>query len=86
MIEHARSLVSRQLLKLGGEPELRIGVKTDNGHQIVDVSGLNLDQPMRMEDAINHSPGVVENGIFARRPADVLVLARAAGVELVCAK
>lgn len=86
VIEHARSLVSRQLLKLGGEPALRIGVKTDNGHQIVDVSGLNLDQPMSMEDAINHIPGVVENGIFARRPADVLVLARAAGVELVCAK
>ena len=86
VIEHARSLVSRQLLKLGGEPELRIGVKTDNGHQIVDVSGLNLDQPMSMEDAINHIPGVVENGIFARRPADVWVLARAAGVELVCAK
>lgn len=83
VIAHARSLVSRHLVKLGGEPELRIGFETDNGHQIVDVRGLNLDLPMSMEDAINQIPGVVENGLFARHPAHVLIIGRPGGVEVV---
>lgn len=83
VLPHARSLVSRQLVKLGGEPELRIGFTSDNGNQIVDVRGFNLDQPLSMEDAINRIPGVVDNGVFARYPADVLVLGRATGAELI---
>lgn len=82
VLPHARSLVSRQLLKLGGEPELRIGFTSDNGNQIVDVRGLNLDQPLSMEDTLNQIPGVVDNGLFARFPAHVLVLGRAAGAEV----
>ncbi|MCP2039492.1 ribose 5-phosphate isomerase A [Neisseria sp. HSC-16F19] len=82
VLPHARSLVSRQLLKLGGEPELRIGFTSDNGNQIVDVRGLNIDQPLTLEDAINQIPGVVDNGIFARFPAHVLILGRASGAEV----
>ncbi len=83
VVPHARSLVSRQLLKLGGEPEMRIGFRTDNGNEIVDVRGLDLDQPLSMETAINQIAGVVENGIFARHPAHVLVLGRPGGAEVI---
>ena len=82
VLPHARSLVSRQLLKLGGEPELRIGFTSDNGNQIVDVRGLNIDQPLSLEDDINRIPGVVDNGIFARFPAHVLILGRASGAQV----
>lgn len=83
VIGHARSLVARYLVKLGGDPELRIGFVTDNGHQIIDVSGLDLNLPMSMEDTLNQIPGVVENGLFARHPAHVLILGRPDGVEII---
>lgn len=86
VIPHARSLVSRQLVKLGGEPELRLGFVTDNGNQIVDVSHLNIQEPIKLEDAINAIPGVVDNGLFARRAADVLILARHSGVDILHAE
>ncbi|MDF7676375.1 ribose-5-phosphate isomerase RpiA [Neisseriaceae bacterium ESL0693] len=78
--ENARSLVARQLVKMGGEPELRLGCKTDHGNVILDVRHLNLNEPLKMEHQINEIAGVVENGLFAARPADVLLLARASGV------
>lgn len=86
VIPEARSLVSRQLVKLGGEPELRLGFTTDNGNQIVDVSHLTINEPIKMEDAINAIPGVVDNGLFAHRPADLLILARKNGVEILRAE
>lgn len=81
VIDMARSSVARRLVKLGGEPELRHGFTTDNGHVILDVHNLRIDNPIAMEDAINAIPGVVTVGLFARRRADVLLVASAAGVE-----
>lgn len=83
VIPTARSLVSRQLLKLGGKPELRIGFTTASGHEIVDVHGLAINEPLTLEDTINKIPGVVENGLFARHPAHVLVLGKAGGAEVI---
>lgn len=81
VIPMARSFVARELVKLGGMPELRQGVTTDNGNLILDVRGLTIMKPMELEGEINQIPGVVTNGIFARRPADVLLLAGASGVR-----
>ncbi len=81
VIPMARSFVARELVKLGGMPELRQGVTTDNGNLILDVRGLTILNPVELETAINMIPGVVANGIFARRPADVLLLATAEGVK-----
>ncbi len=83
VIPMARSLVSRQLLALGGEPELRIGFTTDSGHQIVDVHGMDLSRPLSSEDQINQISGVVDNGLFARNAANILVLGKADGVEVI---
>lgn len=82
VVPHARSLVSRKLLAMGGQPELRIGFTTFNGNQIVDVHGLNIDLPVTMEDEINKITGVVENGIFGREAADVLVLGTQQGAKV----
>lgn len=82
----ARSMVSRQLVKLGGRPELRIGFRSAGGNEIVDVEGLDLSQPLSMEDIINRITGVIDNGLFAHRPADLLVLARESGVEVLKAQ
>ena len=82
VIPMARSLVSRQLLKFG-EPELRIGFITDSGYEIVDVHNMDLSRPLTTEDQINLISGVVENGLFARDAADLLVLGRADGVEVI---
>ena len=81
VIPMARSFVARQLVKLGGMPQLRSGVTTDNGNLILDVRGLTILDPVALETEINQLPGVVTNGIFARRPADVLLLATAEGVR-----
>jgi len=81
VIPMARSFVARELVKLGGMPELRQGVTTDNGNLILDVRGLTILDPVDLESKINQIPGVVSNGLFARRPADVLLLATPAGVK-----
>jgi ribose 5-phosphate isomerase A len=81
VIPMARSFVARELVKLGGMPQLRNGVTTDNGNLILDVRGLTILDPVALETAINQIPGVVTNGIFARRPADVLLLASPEGVK-----
>ena len=83
VIPMARSYVARQLVKLGGEPVLRENFKTDNGNIILDVHNLDLVDPVRMEEQINHITGVVTNGIFAKRPADILLIGSPSGVETV---
>lgn len=81
VIPMARSYVGRELVKTGGMPELRAGVTTDNGNLILDLRGLSILNPVELETQINMIAGVVANGIFARRPADVLLLASATGVR-----
>ncbi len=82
VIPMARSYVARQLVKLGGQPVLREGVITDNGNQILDVHNLSILDPAATEAAINQIVGVVCNGIFARRGADLLLLGTDTGVEV----
>ena len=79
VIPMARSHVGRALLRMGGHPELRQGFKTDNGNLILDCHGLTLLDPPATEAELNHIAGVVTNGIFARRPADVLLVAEPSG-------
>jgi ribose 5-phosphate isomerase A len=75
VIPMARSLVARQLLAItGGQPVWREGVTTDNGNWILDVHNLRIADPVAMEQAINQIPGVVSVGLFARRPADVVIV------------
>lgn len=82
VIPMARSYVARELVRLGGTPEWREGYVTDNGNLILDVHGLDIREPTRLESEMNHIAGVVTNGLFARRPADVLLVAREGGVEM----
>ncbi|WP_454781612.1 ribose-5-phosphate isomerase RpiA [Legionella sp. WA2022007384] len=79
----ARSLVARQLVQLGGDPEYREGFVTDNGNIILDLFNLTINEPMDMEERINRITGVVENGIFAHRTADIILLASQDGVKRV---
>jgi ribose 5-phosphate isomerase A len=76
----ARSQVARELVKLGGQPKLR-DFTTDNGNIILDVHNLTINDPVEMEAKINQIVGVVTNGLFAARPANVLLLATANGVK-----
>ena len=80
VIPMARSLVARKMVALGGQPELRDGFTTDNGNVILDVHNLDLVDPVRMENEINNLAGVVACGLFAIRPADVVLMATASGV------
>ncbi len=82
VVPMARSLVGRELVKLGGEPVLRQGFSTDNGNIIIDVHNLKILNPVEIEEKLNQIPGVVTNGLFARRPADVLLVASASGVKI----
>jgi ribose 5-phosphate isomerase A len=82
VIPMARSYVARQLIKLGGQPVWREGVITDNGNLILDVHGLSIVDPLRLESQINQIVGVVTVGLFAHRPADVLIVGSAAGVKI----
>jgi ribose 5-phosphate isomerase A len=83
VIPMARSFVARQLVKLGGQPELRAGFETDNGNVILDVRNLNILNPAELERKLNDIPGVVSNGLFALRPADVLLVAGKNAVEVI---
>jgi ribose 5-phosphate isomerase A len=80
VIPMARSYVARQMVKLGGRPQLREGFITDNGNVVLDVRGMSILNPVELETAINGIAGVVTNGLFARRGADVLLLGTKAGV------
>jgi len=81
VIPMARAYVSRELAKLGGTPKLREGMVTDNGNLILDVHGLSITDPAGLEERINQIVGVVTNGLFAQRGADVLLLATKDGVQ-----
>ncbi len=81
VIPMARSYVAREIVKLGGQPRLREGFTTDNGNVILDVYGLSIADPVALEGTLNELVGVVTNGLFARRGADVLLLGTAAGVK-----
>ena len=81
VIPMARSLVARALVKLNGEPVLREGFTTDNGNIILDVHNLKILNPVELEEKLDHLAGVVTNGLFARRPADVLILGGDEGVK-----
>ena len=81
VIPMARAHVGRELLKLGGSPVYRQGVVTDNGNIIIDVHGLSITDAKQMENDINQIVGVVTNGLFAHRPADILLLGKDSGVE-----
>ena len=83
VIPMARSYVAREIVKLGGEPKLREGFTTDNGNVILDVRGLTILNPVELEEKLNNIVGVVTNGLFALRPADVLILGTAGGVKTI---
>ncbi len=81
VIPMARSYVARQIVQLGGQPVLRENFKTDNGNIILDVHNLQILNPVELEEKLDHLPGLVTNGLFARHPADVLLLASDQGVK-----
>jgi len=81
VIPMAQSLVSRKLIGMGGLPELRPDLITDNGNVILDVRNLDLTDPMTVETALNAIAGVVDNGIFAQQRANVLLVGRGSGVD-----
>ena len=81
VIPMARSSVARQLVALGGQPRLREGFTTDNGNLILDVHNLQIMNPVELETTLDHIAGVVTNGLFARRAADVLLLGTPEGVK-----
>jgi len=83
VIPMAQSYVGRQLAKLGGQPVLRQGFTTDNGNIILDVHNLSIRDPAELETRLNNIAGVVCNGIFAHRPADVLLVADSAEVRTI---
>jgi ribose 5-phosphate isomerase A len=86
VIPMARSYVGRELVKMGAHPRLRENFTTDNGNLVLDCHGLMLLDPPKTEGELNQIAGVVTNGIFARRPADVLLLAEASGVRVIKVK
>ena len=77
----ARSYVARQVVKMGGQPALRQGFTTDNGNVIIDVRNFKITDAVKLEAELNNIPGVVTNGIFALRPADVLILGTPQGAR-----
>ena len=86
VIPMARSHVARQIVKLGGDPAYREGVVTDNGNIILDVHNMSIVDPRRLETELNQIAGVVTNGLFALRPANLLLLGTDSGVKTMKAK
>ena len=78
----ARSYVAREVVRLGGQPILREGFTTDNGNLILDIHNLQILDPVEMETRLSALTGVVMCGLFARRPADVLILATSSGIRV----
>ena len=83
VIPMARSYVAREITRLGGQPVLRQGFTTDNGNIILDVHGLQILKPVELEAILNHITGVVTNGLFAKRGADVLLLGTNEGIRTI---
>ena len=86
VIPMARSHVGREIVKLGGDPVYREGVVTDNGNIILDIHNMSIVDPRKLEAALNQITGVVTNGLFAMRPADLLLLGTSAGVRTIRSK
>jgi len=82
VIPMAQSYIAREITKLGGQPILREGFTTDNGNIILDVHNLSILKPVKLEQELNKLAGVVTNGLFAQRPADVLLIASDNGVKV----
>lgn len=83
VIELARSAISREMMRMGGRPVYRNNFVTDNGNQIIDVHHLDLKIPYETEQLINNIPGVVENGIFSSRKADIILQSSDDGVKVI---
>jgi len=83
VIPMAQSYIAREVTKLGGQPILREGFTTDNGNIILDVHNLVILNPVELEQKLNTLAGVVSNGLFAQRPADILLLARDNGIQVI---
>lgn len=83
VLEIARSAISRELMKMGGKPIFRNGFTTDNGHQIIDIHNLPMEVPYELEEKINNLPGVVENGIFSKRKADIILSATDSEIKVI---
>ncbi len=83
VIPMAQSYVAREIVKLGGEPVLRENFTTDNGNVILDIHNLEIMNPVQLEEQLNHLTGVVTNGLFAKRPADILLLGTPTGVTVI---
>ncbi len=83
VIPMARNLIARRLADLGGRPVLREGFITDNGNEIIDVHDLRISDPRGLESELNQLPGVVTNGLFALRGADVILMGTSSGVECI---
>ena len=81
VIPMARSHVGREIVKLGGDPVYRDGFVTDNGNIIIDIHNMDISRPLVVEEKLNNIVGVVTNGLFARRPADLLLLGTSEGVK-----
>ncbi|HQT42835.1 MAG TPA: ribose-5-phosphate isomerase RpiA [Halothiobacillus sp.] len=81
VIPMARSMIAREMVKRGGQPVYRDGYITDNGNQILDVHNMDIMEPAKLEAELNNIPGIVTVGLFALRPADILILATANGVR-----
>lgn len=81
VIGMARSFVAREIVKLEGNPVYRQGFVTDNNNIILDVHNLNIVDPIKLEETLNNLPGVITNGLFARRPADILLVWTSSGVQ-----
>ncbi|MFB3100867.1 MAG: ribose-5-phosphate isomerase RpiA [Gammaproteobacteria bacterium] len=82
VIPMAQSYIAREIIKLGGQPILREGFTTDNGNIILDVHNLSILNPVELEQELNKLAGVVTNGLFAQRPADILLLASDNGIQI----
>lgn len=81
VIPMARSHVGREIVRLGGDPVYRDGFTTDNGNIILDIHHMDISRPIQVEEKLNQIVGVVTNGLFARRPADLLLLGTSEGVK-----
>ena len=83
VLEIARSAISREIMKMGGRPVYRNEFITDNGNQIIDVHNFPIQIPMELEEQLNNIPGVVENGIFSNRKADIIITANNNGLQII---
>ena len=82
VLEIARSAISREIMKMGGKPVYRNGFITDNGNQIIDVHNFPIQVPLELEEQLNNIPGVVENGIFSNRKADIIINSNNNGLQI----